>query len=213
MSTVEQIDEPSANTVTETATSVAESATNVTETATSVATTESFSYVKDGIDLTTYALDFLCSENDYNTLINSYTTESPVSLFICVDGLVTCGGYYNANGEVEEYIRNNEPSERKFISISEWYDNYYGESVTINKILNNVFIGEDLVPLWKVLVDASNEDKAEEEFNNIKEDKEDNLISEPKNINLISSISITLSIFSFVLGIGLLTFLHIILDV
>jgi hypothetical protein len=80
-------------------------------------------------------------------------------------------------------------------------------------MLNNVFIGEDLVPLWKVLVDASNEDKAEEEFNNIKEDKEDNLISEPKNINLISSISITLSIFSFVLGIGLLTFLHIILDV
>jgi hypothetical protein len=198
MSTVEQIDEPSA-------TSVAESATNVSA-------TESFSYVKDGIDLTTYALDFLCSENDYNTLINSYTTESPVSLFICVDGLVTCGGYYHVNGEVEEYIRNNEPSEKKFTSIGEWYDNYYGESVTINKMLNNVFIGEDLVPLWKVLVDASNEDKAEEEFKNIKEDKEDN-VNDPKHINLLSSISITLSIFSFVLGIGLLTFLHIILDV
>ena len=119
MSTVEHIDEPSANTVTESATNV--TATNVTATnvtATNVSATESFSYVKDGIDLTTYALDFLCSENDYNTLINSYTTESPVSLFICVDGLVTCGGYYHVNGEVEEYIRNNEHSERKFIYIS-----------------------------------------------------------------------------------------------
>lgn len=200
MSTVEHADEPSATSVTETATNVSES--------------ETFSYVKDGIDLTTYALDFLCSEIDYNTLINSYTTENPVSLFICVDGLVTCGGYYHANGEVEEYIRNNEPSEKKFISIGEWYDNYYGESVTINKTLNNVFIGEDLVPLWKVLVDASNEDKAEEEFNNIKEDKEDkeDNLNDPKHINLISSISITLSIFSFVLGIGFLTFLHLIID-
>lgn len=193
MSTVEHVDEPSATSVTETVTNVSES--------------ESFSYEKDGLDLTSYALDFVTNENDYNTLISSYTTENLVALFICVEGLVTCGGYYHKNGEIEEYIRNNEPSEKKFNSISEWYNDYYGEPVTINKMLNNVFIGEDLVPLWKVLVDASNQDKAEEEIN-----KEDNVISDPKHISLISSVTITLTLCSFVLGIGFLTFLHLILD-
>ena len=198
MSTVEQVDEPSATSVTETVTNVSES--------------ESFSYEKDGLNLTSYALDFVTNENDYNTLISSYTTENLVALFICVEGLVTCAGYYHKNGEVEEYIRNNEPSDKKFNSISEWYNDYYGEPVTINKMLNNVFIGEDLVPLWKVLVDASNQDKEEEEIN--KEiNKEDNVISDPKHISLISSVSITLTLCSFVLGIGFLTFLHLILDV
>lgn len=190
MSTVEQVDEPSA-------TSVSEIATNVSE-------SESFSYEKDGLNLTSYALDFITNENEYNTLISSYTTENLVALFICVEGLVTCSGYYHKNGEVEEYIRNNEPSDKKFNSISEWYNDYYGEPTTINKMLNNVFIGEDLVPLWKVLVDASNQDKEEEE--------EDNVISDPKHISLISSVSITLTLCSFVLGIGFLTFLHLIID-
>ena len=198
MSTVEQVDEPSATSVTETVTNVSES--------------ESFSYEKDGLNLTSYALDFVTNENDYNTLISSYTTENLVALFICVEGLVTCAGYYHKNGEVEEYIRNNEPSDKKFNSISEWYNDYYGEPTTINKMLNNVFIGEDLVPLWKVLVDASNQDKEEEEIN--KEiNKEDNVISDPKHISLISSVTITLTLCSFVLGIGFLTFLHLILDV
>lgn len=193
MSTVEHADEPSATSVSETVTNVSES--------------ESFSYEKDGLDLTSYALDFVTNENDYNTLISSYTTENLVALFICVEGLVTCAGYYHKNGEVEEYIRNNEPSDKKFNSISEWYNDYYGEPVTINKMLNNVFIGEDLVPLWKVLVDASNQDKEEEE--SIRND----VISDPKHISLISSVTITLTLCSFVLGIGFLTFLHLILDV
>lgn len=193
MSTVEHADEPSATSVSETVTNVSES--------------ESFSYKKDGLDLTSYALDFVTNENDYNTLISSYTTENLVALFICVEGLVTCAGYYHKNGEVEEYIRNNEPSDKKFNSISEWYNDYYGEPVTINKMLNNVFIGEDLVPLWKVLVDASNQDKEEEEA--VRND----VISDPKHISLISSVTITLTLCSFVLGIGFLTFLHLILDV
>jgi hypothetical protein len=193
MSTVEHADEPSATSVTETATNVSES--------------ESFTYEKDGLDLTSYALDFITNENEYNTLISSYTTENLVALFICVEGLVTCAGYYHKNGELEEYIRNNEPSDKKFNSISEWYNDYYGEPTTINKMLNNVFIGEDLVPLWKVLVDASNQDKEEEEIN-----KEDNVISNSKHISLISYVSITLTLCSFVLGIGFLTFLHLILD-
>jgi len=192
MSTVEHADEPSATSVTETATNVSES--------------ESFTYEKDGLDLTSYALDFITNENEYNTLISSYTTENLVALFICVEGLVTCAGYYHKNGELEEYIRNNEPSEKKFNSISEWYNDYYGEPVTINKMLNNVFIGEDLVPLWKVLVDASNQDKEEEEA--VRND----VISDPKHISLINSVTITLTLCSFVLGIGFLTFLHLILD-
>jgi len=192
MSTVEHADEPSATSVTETVTNVSES--------------ESFTYEKDGLDLTSYALDFVTNENEYNTLISSYTTENLVALFICVEGLVTCAGYYHKNGELEEYIRNNEPSEKKFNSISEWYNDYYGEPVTINKMLNNVFIGEDLVPLWKVLVDASNQDKEEEEA--VRND----VISDPKHISLINSVTITLTLCSFVLGIGFLTFLHLILD-
>jgi len=192
MSTVEHADEPSA--------------TSVTETATNVSKSESFTYEKDSLDLTSYALDFITNENEYNTLISSYTTENLVALFICVEGLVTCAGYYHKNGELEEYIRNNEPSDKKFNSISEWYNDYYGEPTTINKMLNNVFIGEDLVPLWKVLVDASNQDKAEEEA--VRND----VISDPKHISLINSVTITLTLCSFVLGIGFLTFLHLILD-
>jgi len=216
MSTVEHIDEPSATSVTESATSLTESATSVTESATSLtesatSLTESasFIYEKDGVDLTEYALDFVISENDYNNLISSYTTENLVALFICVDGLVTCGGYHHSNGELREYFRNNEPSEKNFNSIREWYNDYYGESVTINKVLNNVFIGEDLVPLWKVLVDAKNEDNSEDE---LEADKEDEVATINNHTDLINPISITLSLFTFIIGIGFLTLLYTIVD-
>jgi len=122
-----------------------------------------FSYIKN-IDLTEEALQFMSDETAYYDIIKSYTSEK-LSLFICVSGLVTAGAYYDSEGIVQEYFRNNDNSDKQFISIQGWYNDYYGEPVCIDKVLNNVFIGEDLVPLWKVLEHSSEVSEEEEEEN------------------------------------------------
>ena len=123
-----------------------------------------FTYIKDNNDLTDYAIDFKHNETHHYNNIQSYT-EDKVSLFICVNGIVSAGGYYESDGTLQEYIRSNDSSEKKFTSIQEWYNDFCGEAATIDKVLNEVFIGEDLVPLWKVLVDEMEEDWAEEQDN------------------------------------------------
>ena len=106
-------------------------------------------------------------EIQYYSTIQSYTNETKVTLFICVSGLVSAGGYYDADGTVYEYFRSNDTSEKKFTSIQEWYNDFCGEATRIDKVLNELFIGEDLVPLWKVLVDEMEEDCNSEEENKI----------------------------------------------
>lgn len=132
-------------------------------TATSTMSLAEFSYVKN-IDLTEEALEFMSDEIAYYDIIKSYTKEK-LSLFICVSGLVAAGAYYDSEGTVQEYFRNNDNSDKQFISIQGWYNDFYGEPVSIDRVLNNVFIGEDLVPLWKVLEDSNDihEDNAEED--------------------------------------------------
>lgn len=124
---------------------------------TSTIESTTFTYEKDGKDLTDYALDFMENEINYYSTIQSYTKDK-VALFICVAGIVSAAAYYESDGTVQEYFRNNDASEKKFESIQEWHNEFYGEVVTIDKHLNNVFIGEDLVPLWKVLVDEMEAD-------------------------------------------------------
>jgi hypothetical protein len=135
-----------------------------TPTATSTAGSVEFKYVKESNDLTDYALDFMYDEVPYYPIIKSYTSEEKVALFICVNGVISVGGYYMDDGEIQEYFRGDDASEKIFDSIKDWYDDFYGEPVSIDKLLNNVFIGEDLVPLWKVLVDEKESDAVELEF-------------------------------------------------
>ena len=164
---VNTVDEATSTvTATATETETATAATTVSESATATATasasatataTTGFKYEVGINDLTDYALDFVDNEELYYNTIRSYTNEKKVTLFICVNGLVSASGYYHPETGIEEFYRIN-PTQNKFSSIREWYNDFYGEAASINKLLNNVFIGEDLVPLWKVLVVASEED-------------------------------------------------------
>jgi hypothetical protein len=167
---------------------------------TSTINSEPFSYIRNSNDLTEFALDFAENELPYYDDIKSYTTDNKISLFICVNGLVSVGSYYESSGEVLEFIRNNDNSDKKFLSINSWYNDYYGEAVSIDKVLDNVFIGEDLIPLWKVLEDFKEElpglekitdeleevtDELEEVTDEVEEVNELDypLPSEPMNIN------------------------------
>jgi hypothetical protein len=161
---------------------------------TSTINSEPFSYIRNSNDLTEFALDFAENELPYYDDIKSYTTDNKISLFICVNGLVSVGSYYESSGEVLEFIRNNDNSDKKFLSIQSWYNDYYGEPVSIDKVLDNVFIGEDLIPLWKVLEDFKEElpglekltDELEEvtdELEEVTDEVDYPLPSEPMNIN------------------------------
>ena len=175
-------------------------------TATSTMSLAEFSYVKN-IDLTEEALEFMSDETAYYDIIKSYTKEK-LSLFICVSGLVAAGAYYDSEGTVQEYFRNNDNSDKQFISIQGWYNDFYGEPVSIDRVLNNVFIGEDLVPLWKVLEDSNDihEDNAEEdnaEEDNAEEDDLDQYITPSTKfmVYVLASFSlliISVNIFGFI---------------
>jgi len=126
----------------------------------------SFTYEKDGYDLTEYAVDFMSDEQAYYSIIKSYTTDNVVILSICTNGIISSTVSYNRDNSAHETFRNEECS-NDFPSLIEWVNNYYNEKVSIDKLLNNVFIGEDLVPLWKVLVDAMEDDTADNNHINI----------------------------------------------
>lgn len=123
-----------------------------------------FSYVKNDVDLTDHALDFVDFESDYYKDMKSYTTEKDLELFLCVGGVVSSSGVFDLSGNFTEKFRENKLKEEVFDSIYAWVNSYYGEVVTYDKMFNNVFIGEDLVPLWRVL-EVSYEEM-EEDLNN-----------------------------------------------
>lgn len=172
---------------------------------TTVPNVTSFKYIKNDIDLTEYALDFITQELKYYNDMLSYTLEDEVTLFICVNGLISSVATYDSeDGRLTEYFRNDNSVDNKFNSIKEWYNDYYGESVTIDKVLNNVFIGEDLVPLWKVLVDTKEEEDCESDYTS-SDDDSNNLITKV-NVEVSMSTFDRILIYSF-LALNLLSFI------
>jgi hypothetical protein len=119
-----------------------------------------FMYVKNDVDYSDYALHFVSNELDYFTYIQSYTTEDDVMLFICENGLVAKSAKFDKSGALTEV-----ETETEFVSIIDWVSAYKGEAAAIDYVLDNVYIGEDLVPLWKVLEDVKDEDDIETEYN------------------------------------------------
>ena len=132
-----------------------------------------FVYIKNDVDYSDYALHFLSHELTYFTYIQSYTTEEDVMLFICENGLVAKSGKFDKSGALTELETENE-----FVSIIDWVSAYKGEAAAINYVLDNVYIGEDLVPLWKVLEDVKEDDEIKDEPNT----KEDENILENQNV-------------------------------
>lgn len=116
-------------------------------------TKEEFTYLRNNTDLTNYALDFMEDETSYYDNMKSYTTEAQVSLFILDNGIVSAGAYFESDGTVDEYLRNDAPH-KLYPSIRDWVNDYYNSNVSITKIIDSLHIGEDLVPIWMVLLDA-----------------------------------------------------------
>ena len=116
-----------------------------------------FVYLKNNVDYTGYALDFFEDEVAYFSYIKSYTTEEDVILFIRENGIVTKCAKLDMYGDLHEAESGDD-----FENIIEWVTAYKGEVASIDFILDNVYIGEDLVPLWKVLADAKEEDDIDE---------------------------------------------------
>ena len=130
-----------------------------------------FVYVKNDVDYSDYALHFLSDELSYFTYIQSYTTEEDVMLFICENGLVAKTAKFDESGIVTEL-----ETENDFVSIIDWVSAYKGEAAAVDYALDNVYIGEDLVPLWKVLVDVKEDDNIEDEYNAKEEEEEENIV-------------------------------------
>jgi len=129
-----------------------------------------FVYVKNDVDYSDYALHFLSNELSYFAYIKSYTTEEDVMLFIRENGLVAKSAKLDKSGTLTELETENE-----FVSIIDWVSAYKGEAAAIDYVLDNVYIGEDLVPLWKVLEDVKEDDDADKE-----EEEEDAIDKEQK---------------------------------
>lgn len=144
------------NTPTTTPTTTDTESTTPTVTATPVE--DKFTYVRNNLELADYAIDFLEDETNYYNIIKSYTTEKRVALFILVNGLVSAAAHFDKDGSIHEYLRNDTPH-KVFRSIHDWLNDFFDNSVSVNKILDSVHIGEDLVPIWMALIDAKEGDE------------------------------------------------------
>jgi hypothetical protein len=159
----------------------------VTETATVTETTTQPIPLRQ--DLVQYALDFMDDEVQYYDIIKSYTSEKDISLFICKSGLICAHAVYYSDGSLREVSRNDTVHVSPFSpfedwqkgydnsiyysAIQDWYNHYNGESTSVFNTVNNVFIGEDLVPLWKVLEVYKDEQEVKVEQPHVEEDDED----------------------------------------
>lgn len=140
-----------------------------TETSSSIESTP-FVYKKDDVDYSDYAIDFLSNEISYYDYIESYNTEKDILLFIKQDDIVVKIAKLDKSGSIYELIENS-PDEivKEYVSIIDWVSAYKREAAAIDYILDNVYIGENLVPLWRVIVDAKNENHLEENKDNLLE--------------------------------------------
>jgi len=119
-----------------------------------------YKFIIENIDYSAYAKEFIEDDKEYYEIIKSYTSEYTVILSIQIDGNICSISDYNKDGSVTEFIRNDIAYDdcKEFKSIVEWVSDYYGKILTAQSILNNVYIGEGNIPLWKVLVIAKEED-------------------------------------------------------
>ena len=125
-----------------------------------------FVYKKDNVDYSNYAIDFLSDEISYYNYIESYTNEKDIILFIKQNDVVVKIAKLDKSGSIYELVENSSDDIiKQYVSISDWVSAYKGEAAPIDFILDNVYIGGNLVPLWKVIVDARNEDYLEENEN------------------------------------------------
>ena len=127
--------------------------------------TDSLKYIKDGYDYSKYAEDFSHDEYSFYNIIKSYCTGSSITLSLKINTTVLSLSNLSENGIVTEFLRNDEKVNNTFNTIFTWVKNYYGSAKDITYILDNVYIGDDDVPLWKVLDDmkASDDEIAEDE--------------------------------------------------
>ena len=112
----------------------------------------------EGIELIDYVNDFLDNQTNYFQLIKSYCIGNNVDIYIQENGQVLSAGILSINNKVHELTRNINEFDIIHDSICKWVNNYYGEVVTGNKLVNNVYIGYNFVPLWRILLDAYEED-------------------------------------------------------
>lgn len=124
-------------------------------------------YVKNNVDYSDYALDIIENELTYYDYIKSYTTDNDVVLFICEHGIVVKSGTYDNTGKLTDNETNKE-----FDTIVDWLIDYKGHNLAFEYLFDNLFIGEDLVPFWKILVDLKEEDDANEDNENSMKDFE-----------------------------------------
>ena len=134
---------------------------SVPQTPDTIEPTSPFSFVKDNIDYTKYAVDFFEDEVSYFDIIKSFTNEADVTLFHCFNGVVCSAANYNDDGTVSEFLRD-EAVTKKYTSINNWMNDYINKVAPHDYILDHVFIGENLVPLWKILIVSKEE---EDEYN------------------------------------------------
>ena len=144
-------------------------------------------YENDGVDYSEYAEEFLENESIYYEFIKSYANKQKVYLFIREKDVLKAGAFLDEMGYVFQFMRG-EASSVEFPSIQSWVDDYYGKQQNVDVVLNNVYIGDDYVPLWKILPDAMEEDNAERKII-------DQIIQKNEEVHDISSITLMVMMF------------------
>jgi hypothetical protein len=117
---------------------------------------ESFEY--EGIELIDYVNDFIDNQRNYFQLIKSYCMGNNVDLYIQENGQVLSAGILDIDNKVHEFTRITNEENKTHDSIWKWVNDYYGKVLTGSEMMNRVYIGKNFVPLWRILLDAYEED-------------------------------------------------------
>lgn len=150
---------------------------------------DSLKYIKDDIDYSAYAEDFAHDEYSFYNIIKSYSSGSSILLSLKINNTVLSLSNLGENGMVTEFLRNDEKVNNTFNTIFTWVKNYYGSQKDVTYVLDNIYIGDDDVPLWNVLDDmkATDDELAEDEVHD-KAEEEENIKLEELRLGAIVNI-------------------------
>lgn len=155
------------------------------------------SYIKDDLDLCNYVENFMNNETAYFEFIKSYCLGDQVELYIQTESTANY-----ENNKLIETLRNSEVVNTTHDTIQNWVYDYYGEIISNRKLMDNVFIGVNKVPLWKVLVDSLEEDSMVEQEKGEGEGEEEDIFTNNKcflRIITILMLSMAISLYLILL--------------
>ena len=108
----------------------------------------------DEYSIIKYTNKFIDNEKQYYDIIQSYCYGNKIELFLEENKEVISAAYLNEDSTVNQHMLYSNNEHKEYDSIYGWVNAVKGKILTGKELIEIVYIGDNYVPLWRVMLDA-----------------------------------------------------------